>query len=245
MRHLQHRPSLDQQPVHGPYARPDHDGGGSGQPQGTGTRYDHHANRAHERRDVPLLRGDQLLVQKQHPARERDRRQHHHARREHGSYPIRLGLYRRLVPLRLVHQPHDAGEDRLRPRGGHAEEYDRELVDAGAVERVSGGLGHGEGLPREGRLVDVGAPSRAGGAAALRGRQFFRVIVAATAAPPDDLAAPLAGHEYAVGGDASPRQDQQVVAYLDLGNILLLRAERVHVHTRKHLENDLIFVLRL
>mmetsp|Transcript_34494 Transcript_34494/g.63406 ORF Transcript_34494/g.63406 Transcript_34494/m.63406 type:complete len:239 (-) Transcript_34494:442-1158(-) len=234
MRHFQHSSSLNQETVHRSNTRPDHDRRGRRQPQSTRTRHHHHANRAHQRRHVPFLRAAQFLIHQQHPTNERDRGEHHDARCEDGGDPIGLRLYRSLVPLSFVDESDDAGKHSLRAGGGDAEEDYGELVDGGAVEGGSGAFGDREGLAGEGRFVNVGA-SRT-----VVRKAFF--LVAPTT---DNLAAPLSCHKYAIGGNASARQHEQIISNPNIGNVLLLRAERVQVQFGKHLRNNLPLLLSL
>ena len=139
-----------------------------------------------------------------------------------------LGLDRRLIPLGLVDKPNYARKHRRGAGGRDPYEYDRHLIHAGAVDRVTGPLGHGKRLAREGGFVNVGACDAVPPIRRVLPPRGGRSVVGVTRRPD-----PVHGHQPPVGGDASAGEDEEKIPDSDLRNIPLLGGDGIQVDLGK------------
>ena len=90
------------------------------------------------------------------PEKDRPRRHEHDRRDEDAHHAVGKPLDRRLARLRLLHRPHDAGQDGIRPCPGYPNEESPRPVQRPRDDRVPGGFRHGGRLPGQERFVRLG-----------------------------------------------------------------------------------------
>ena len=131
----------------GRHARARHDGGGRGQPQRARAgnhQHRHGADQCHlhaHARPPPAQQGTQ-------------RNQQHHGHKDVGHL-VHQPLYRCLGGLRILHQPDDAREHRLRAHRTHLQHDAALAVDGAARQAIALRLGHGQRLARQHGFVHL------------------------------------------------------------------------------------------
>ena len=146
---FQRLPAFDQDAVLGPLAGAHHDGGGGGQPQGTGAGDDQHRDKDPEGK-VNVPGGNQ-------PGDAGEQRNGKHHRHKDAGDLVRQPGNGGLGALGLLHQADDLGQGGVVAHLGGAELKGAGGVEGGGIDGVARLLHHRHALPGEGGFIHPGA----------------------------------------------------------------------------------------